>query len=160
MPDSHPTGPQDRRPYSQLSQAEKWEWHADVYAFRCVYLGIVQMTSPCDPDGAWYNQGLIDAAIARKRREIAERTRDQHVASMARDHYARSVGFTSWSDRHDAIARNMARYAAAEEWRNSQAGQQALKGFQTPAQALGVKAREWTPEEMSQARAQLGFDGS
>src|SRR6185312_5035486 len=51
--------------YGQLTDAEKWQWHADVYAFRRIVLEADEQTSPCDPDGEWFNEELIRAAAAR-----------------------------------------------------------------------------------------------
>ncbi|HZT90328.1 MAG TPA: hypothetical protein VFA12_20475 [Stellaceae bacterium] len=47
--------------YSSLTEGERWEWHADVYAFRRVYLGIGRdvRVSPCDPKGEWFSERMI-----------------------------------------------------------------------------------------------------
>lgn len=52
--------------YKSLTDWEKWEWHADVYGFRRVVLGVAvtERTSLCDTDGKWFDV---------ERAEIAER---------------------------------------------------------------------------------------
>jgi hypothetical protein len=73
----------------------------------------------------------------------------------ARDVYARSVGFSSWLERQDAIDRQQEAYRKAEAWRKSPA---AVQGFKSPAAALGVTAREYTSEEMAAGRRQIGIE--
>ena len=53
--------------YALLSVAERWSWHADVYAFRRVVLGISEHdhTSPPDPNGEWFDEKLIAEAQRR-----------------------------------------------------------------------------------------------
>jgi hypothetical protein len=52
-----------------LSTAEKWQWHTHLYAFRRVYLGApdAEHTSPCDPNGDWYDESMVAAETARLR---------------------------------------------------------------------------------------------
>jgi hypothetical protein len=143
-----------------------------------VHLGIVERTSPCDVDGAWYDEARVERAIAEKRRKIASRKKDAHVANSFRDAYARSVGFRSWQDRHAAIQANEERYRLAEEWRNSPEARldpairgsgSIVTGRKMPgepyarfekndaAAALGVKASEYLPtaEQLAAARLDL-----
>lgn len=63
-----------------MSEAEKWDWHAEVYAFRRIVLGIADDTrsSPCDPDGVWFDEPRVTMAAAKLRRKLqggAERRR-------------------------------------------------------------------------------------
>ena len=132
--------PQASRSYSSLSTVEKWEWHADVYAFRRVFLGIYDTTSPCDEHGVWYDASLADAAERRKREGIGNPTSD-----LDREAWARSMGWQSWLQRQDAIARNEERYAAGLKWQRQHAAElRAAKGtgFKSAAASLGVSATE------------------
>jgi hypothetical protein len=56
------------KPYSTMTEAERWAWHSEVYAFRRVILGAsaTERTSPPDPDGRWFDENLVQAAIYRK----------------------------------------------------------------------------------------------
>jgi len=104
------------RSYSTLSIAEKWEWHADVYAFRRVFLGIYDTTSPPDPTGVWYNADLADVFEKRKREGKGNPATDRD-----REEWARSLGWASWLERQDAIERNEARYAEGLKWQQEHA---------------------------------------
>ncbi len=67
-------GPRDgKKPYAQMTEAEKQAWHTDVYAFRRVVLGIYEATSPCDTKGRWYDPIMVDDAEATKRRALNRR---------------------------------------------------------------------------------------
>lgn len=52
------------KPYLSMTNAEKWDWHTGVYAFRRIHLGVHrdEHTSPVDTDGIWFNPHLVDAA--------------------------------------------------------------------------------------------------
>lgn len=66
------------KPYSTMSPPERWQWHAEVYAFRRICLGVSadEHTSPCDPDGQWFTDSLVSEAERRMRqRREHERTR-------------------------------------------------------------------------------------
>jgi hypothetical protein len=133
------------RIYSSLSIVEKWEWHADVYAFRRVYLGIYDTKSPPDPNGIWYNVDLVDAAERRKREG-----QGKHPPSSDNDReaWARSLGWASWLERQDAIARNEERYAKGLAWQRENAAALragAMARPATTAEALGVRSTEEPP---------------
>jgi hypothetical protein len=142
-----------------LSSIEKWEWHADVYAFRRVYLGVYDTTSPCDEKGVWYDPNLVEAAEHKKR---AKQGMQPPTSDEDREVWARSLGWSSWLERQDAIARNEERYAAGLKWQRGHAAE--LKTAQgrrpSPAEALGVTAAEYkpTPEQMASARRELGLE--
>ena len=53
--------------YALLSESERWLWHADVYAFRRIMLGISEhiQSSPADPNGQWFDARLIAEAERR-----------------------------------------------------------------------------------------------
>ncbi len=72
-----------------------------------------------------------------------------------REAYARSAGWGSWLERQDAIAENKARYARGAYG----SPPPKVKGFARvdDAAALGVTARELTPEEIRHARAAMGI---
>lgn len=128
-----------------LSEPERWQWHAEVYAFRRVYLGtsIEDRVSPCDPDGRWFDAFLVRAAETRMRETIARVERERREADR------------------NARAEQQRRFALAAEWRRSEAGKAALAGnFRQIGAALGVTAREYKPtaEQLRAGRAALGLD--
>jgi hypothetical protein len=98
------------------------------------------------------------ARCTRPHHAIVDGRTDPHEAA---DRYARSAGWSSALERQDAINSRKRAMREAEDWRRSQAGAVTLHGFQTPAElakSLGVKAREYTAEEMSAGRKQVGIE--
>jgi hypothetical protein len=61
--------------YASMTTNERLRWHADVYAFRRVFLGVPdsEHTSPCDEKGEWFDPDLVEAATAVKRRKYNRR---------------------------------------------------------------------------------------
>ena len=59
-----------KRSFAELTEAERWLWYADAYAFEIVYRNAnpLDMTTPCDPDRKWYDAQLVNEAVAHKRR--------------------------------------------------------------------------------------------
>jgi hypothetical protein len=57
------------------SDADRWRWHAEVYAFRRVVLGVSYdlRTSPCDLKGEWFDAYLVDEATRRYQRHYANK---------------------------------------------------------------------------------------
>ena len=53
-----------------MTNEERWWWHADVYAWRRVYLGIHERTSPPDPHGVWFDGVMVDEAEDRLRTKL------------------------------------------------------------------------------------------
>lgn len=96
--------------YSRLTEPERWQWHAGVYAFRHVVLGasIEERVSPCDPEGKWYDDKLVGAAILRLQAKQKEE----------RERYRRATG-KSYRE---------LQYRIADEWRSSPAGRDILAG--------------------------------
>jgi hypothetical protein len=90
--------------YASLSTAEKWQWHAHLYAFRRVYLGVPDhiRTSPCDEGGVWYDEAMVAAEVARVRAVKARKDgTDQPFAFTdeeldERAEWARVKGYPSW----------------------------------------------------------------
>lgn len=161
MPDTNRpysgTAQQGRRraPYATLTEAEKWEWHAEVYAFRRVVLGVPaeERTSLYDPDGAWFDAALVAEAEGRLRakrneaRERRERARSDEAQREGRavinawaqrkgyadvDAYADAVGI-HWSDAYRQYAEEMG-VGAAPRKRGD--------GPLSVAEAAGIRATE------------------
>jgi hypothetical protein len=84
--------------YAKLTEPQRWQWHAGVYAFRRSVLGVpaAEHTSPCDPKGEWFDQHAVASAEAALRGRIAEQS--QRCAA-------------------DTATRNAIRMAAAALWR-------------------------------------------
>lgn len=156
--------PLPRRPYSQLSEAEKWDWHADVYAFRRVQLEVSddERKSPCDPDGVWFDEPRVEAKTKalRARLECAARSRraaaDAGLIREGRDicnRWARSLGFVDFAAAERAGHGFSSVLGAIGEDRR------AAKGFASIGAALGVRAREFTSDQLAAGRAELGLSG-
>lgn len=170
---------------SQMNTAELWEWHAGVYAFRRVALGVPQseQTSPCDPTGVWFNAARVDAAERRlrskrlaekemyeeqrRREEIARgwRSADEPSSAEVADEWARQRGFADIDeyilaeriDWSEALKRVMHSILAAA----SMPGDANAKfNPHDAAEALGVKAREYQPtaEQLKAGRRELGLE--
>lgn len=170
---------------SEMSVPEKWKWHAEVYAFRRVFLGVpaTLSTSPCDPDGKWFDPHAVDAAEQRlrekhraetvmyerqrERDEIAKGWRnDQRTSRQIVDEWAQARGFT---DFRGYVAHGGIDYADALV----QVALSALAAGRMPgepnakfdphavAEALEVKAREYNPtaEQLAAGREQLIRNG-
>jgi len=149
--------------YGQLTDAEKWQWHADVYAFRRIVLEADEQTSPCDPDGEWFNEELIRAAAARlqlrrdrgrmeRKRVLDEQTHREGRALC--DAWARKRGYADFATAEKA----------GVKWSEVAASFGSIKTIPgeryTKAADLGVTAREktWTAEEMARGRRELGLE--
>jgi hypothetical protein len=62
---------------ASMTVPQRWKWHAEVYALRRVVLGVPpgEHTSPCDPNGQWYDEAAVAAAEASLRARFAEQSR-------------------------------------------------------------------------------------
>lgn len=59
-----------KKPYAQMDEIERRRWHAGVYAFRKLILGIDEQTSPCDPEGRMWDADLVaEAEVALAKRK-------------------------------------------------------------------------------------------
>lgn len=146
------------KPYAALTVPEKWQWHAAVYAFRRATLGISrdEKTSPCDPDGIWFDERLIDEAERRlhNQREAknpARKRRERDEVFDARDvenQWARQRGYNDFEhykeierlDHVDACVNvaNSFINSLVNKWETQNRDMH-------PAAALGVTATEITP---------------
>ena len=61
--------------YAALTTAERWDWHAEVYAFRriCLHAPHSEHTSPCDPDGKFFDEERTAAAMRRLNAKLQAR---------------------------------------------------------------------------------------
>lgn len=48
--------------WTGLTNAERWRYHAYDYAYLRVRHGLNNRSYPLDPDGKWFNEGLVQAA--------------------------------------------------------------------------------------------------
>lgn len=99
--------------FARLNEQQKWEWHAEVYAFRRVVLNVPESerTSPCDADGKWFNPHLVGIAERYHRLQIGEQKRRCQASTR------------------DA---NAIRFADAERWRQTREGREFLAGARHP----------------------------
>jgi hypothetical protein len=95
--------------FASLTEQQKWEWHADVYAFRRAVLGIrpergEPETTPPDPHCEWLSAALVERAEAyyRERHKSAaerrQKTRSAEQQLEGRDivnRWVQSKGFTN-----------------------------------------------------------------
>lgn len=161
------------KPYATLTVPEKWQWHADFYAFRRIVLGVARedRTSPCDPDGIWFNAGLVDEAERRMRakrdqdRERRDRQRGDAVAREGRalvEQWVKRAGYLDVEtymaceriDYSEVCMRIIRGNLAANRMPNEQ------NDRPSAAAALGVARREFQPtaEQLRAGRVALGLE--
>lgn len=162
------------KPYATLTVPERWQWHAEVYAFYRVVLGVPIETcaSPCDPDGEWFDEALVRAAAARlvaKRDEAKMRRVRARSDGMEREgraianEWARERGFADFDeyllveriDYSTACVR-----VATSILKRPPSEPRAKFDSRTAAEALGLTARECapTPEQLAAGRRELGLE--
>jgi hypothetical protein len=75
--------------YGSLTEAEKWDWHGDVYGFRRVFQGTPasEHTSPIDPSGRWYDENRAKLAEAHYREKCFAGT-ERHRRAVGEALYA------------------------------------------------------------------------
>lgn len=186
MSDYHPKDANSDN-YQRMSTAEKWKWHAKVYAIRRVILGVGrdEVTSPVDSDGKWFNEQLALDAERELRQTGKNRSRSyregkQYDADEAggravkeqwcRNHgyrdfreYMRSQGLDYDSDEHYAlaclnIAQSIAKSAVMKNLKEFREQKGEINDRFEVAAALGARAREYTPAEMRAGRIALGIE--
>ena len=92
-------------------RADKWAWHAEVYAHRRVFLNapIDEQTSPADPTGEWFSEVLVRAAAEKmqaKRRQKRELIDDGFFTENEladRAEFARTKGYPNWASFLEAV---------------------------------------------------------
>lgn len=172
----------DESRFAKLSEQQKWEWHAEVYAFRHVVMGrVIDEPTPCDEGGEWYSEALVKAAVDRKRakRKSGKVTAEAHTATLegraAINGWARRKGYSDvdayiiakgvgWEDAyrlgmHEIIAEIVASKALKEP----RHPRRALDDIRAD---LGLSARDeptrppasWTAEQMAAGRRALGLE--
>jgi hypothetical protein len=158
--------------YATLTIPEKWNWHAEVYAFRRVVLNVDrdERTSPCDTDGKWFNQTLVDEAERRLREKHKSHAAARRKAEGAREgrafmeNWAQTRGYESFehyrdSERIDyveACVRVIRSLPGPNIMPRAAGGK--VSDPHAVAAALGVKAREYTKEELRAGRIALGLE--
>lgn len=162
-------------PYANLDNAGRYAFHAKVYAFRRVVLGMAdtEQSHPGDPDGVWFDPGLVDAAVNRLRSmRMAQThrpnndTETHHDARQLLTEYVRQRGADSidhWCEMQRCSYVDLAcecmrslLIAAERKWRNGMS-----ETHHTSAAQLGVRVvREYAPtaEQMSAGRVALGLE--
>jgi hypothetical protein len=127
-----------------MTIAEKWRWHTDVYAFRRVYLGITATTSPVDPNGNWHDPALVEPAERRKRAELEQR---KEPGPGDRDAWARSLGWSSWLERQDAIEAEHRRQEHGLAWQREHADElRAMRPLGRVVSGIARRARRTTDQ--------------
>lgn len=150
----HSATPSGKKSYSELTQAEKWQWHADHYAWRVVYLDAPfdEPRTPADPEGVWFDKQLAHAAVAkfREKRDGARLRRfAQHSSKLEAegraicDRWAQSKGFRDWDEADASGCRHSDVIAAVSEDARKMPGPQAAR---YTASSLGAKA---TPQPIA-----------
>jgi len=105
-------------------RADQWAWHAQLYAFRRVHLGVPSddHTSPADPTGEWFNEELIRAAAEKlqaKRRQKRELIDDGFFTENEltdRAEFAQIKGYPNWASFLEAVHDGSERIAHFVTW--------------------------------------------
>lgn len=105
--------PEIKRLGKNPTEAEKWRYYTEVYAWRVVrgWGKEDETTCPIDPDGEWYNPSLVQQALARYRAILAaqRRAREDHESrdeevQRQNEKYARGLAWRQGRlDQYDAI---------------------------------------------------------
>ncbi len=173
-----------------MTEGERWAWHSDVYAFRRVVLGTSpdEKTSPPDPEGKYFDEGLVRAAAQRlvdkrsRGRRARERVRHNDLQREGRgivNAWARSQGFADLdayaaAKRIDIIEAYQA-YRHSPEFARVVAKRRAMQigasedgepDYAAVQEILGLAAAEErkakafnpSPSEMMGARTELGME--
>jgi hypothetical protein len=144
----------------EARRAQIEDWFEDVAEFGP---GIV-----AEACGAWRRSESrrptpadIRALCIREQTEHAPVRRVTISGPTDRDAWARSLGWSSFLERQDAIAAEKQRQLNGD-WNHPERRTPVAtaRGFKSAAAALGVTAREYTPEEMAAGRRALGLDGA
>ena len=69
--------------YASMTESEKQAFHTEVYAFRKIHLGIQEETSPCDPNGEWFNSGAVERLTRAKYTKREQVKRDRRTTKDA-----------------------------------------------------------------------------
>lgn len=104
--------PEIKRLGKNPTEAEKWVYYSEVYAWRIVrgWGKAEDKTCPIDPEGEWYNQGMVEEAVSRYRRILADErrqraeheSRDEEVQAQ-NEKYARGLAWRQGRlDEYDA----------------------------------------------------------
>lgn len=153
--------------YAAFTRDDVWYYHAYDYGWRRVFLNQRNEVSPIDEDGQWFNGLMVDRTeqVFQNRKDAGRKAiaaaRDADMIREGRDilnRWAQAQGHADidayadakgihWSDAYAEYARSLATSAPPPVW-----------GFQSPAAALGVTAREWSPDEMAEGRKQIGME--
>lgn len=88
---------------------DRWEWYADVYAWRIIrgYGKPEDRTCPVDPEGKWFSPALVEEALSRHRRTLAAE-RHTHEEAQSRD---------------EDVQRQNEKYARGLAWRQGRLNQ-------------------------------------
>ena len=175
--------------YDTLTTDEKFDWHADIYGWRVVRLGVAEdvRTSPVDPDGKWYNavrvsyaveyyrsrtgphpsvQARNDALTSAEALEIKNRWSRHHGYADFEDYMARER--LDWGDASGNVARSL--IAASERLSGKSLDDPPDADPHALLKALGVTATEtpraaalrqraYDPEELRKDRIALERHG-
>jgi hypothetical protein len=73
--------------YARMSEPQRRQWHAEVYAFRRVVLDVPadEHTSPCDPKGERYDEHAAAQAEVSLRAKLAEQYHRCRADTAARN---------------------------------------------------------------------------
>jgi len=160
------------KPFAQCNTPEKWEWYAEMYAHRRVFMGVPRemQTAPFDERGEWFDARAVDAAENRKRDEIAsERSRRQQrseyettsAAAIIQNNWARERRYLNFDD-YKRIER-LDHVDACKILIATLPGPESTKSIPRESQptgyaaVLGVKAKEVSPEKYRADQIAVGI---
>jgi hypothetical protein len=83
--------------FASLNEQQRWEWHADVYAFNQVMLG--RKDSPADPRHLWFDAARVEIAVQYYRAKLDPREAQRRVRSNDSQREGRAL-VNRWAKRH------------------------------------------------------------
>lgn len=99
--------PNGKKHYTDLNEAEKWDWHSSAYAFHHVYHAapLAVGSSPCDPDGEWFNKQYVELKVLALRRKRPDAKPFEFTDEELEDRaeWARLKGYEHWHAFLDAV---------------------------------------------------------
>lgn len=157
--------PNGKKSWAELDLQERFDWHAQTYAWRHVRLGIPleKGNSPVDPDGKWFDEAAIHREIAKLRPPKPADTAGEEERRKGRaicNEWAQQRGFVDFAAAERAghtIAQVIRSIGGAKRMPGEpEAPEYDLANLQSD---LGLAAKEYrpTPDQMRDARAALGI---
>jgi hypothetical protein len=113
--------------YAKLTEAERWQYHTHVYAFRLVYLGApeTQHVWDGDPEGKYFNADMIAKEVTRLQAKKAKQDgsarrrddpRNDPIVQAQRAAWIKHRRYPSWDAYLDAVEAGREKITAFLAW--------------------------------------------